>query len=138
MLQAALLVILAITLLICFSLLLYHGLTGVPTMSSTRAEAAEVVALLRQARLGENPTIVDLGCGWGSLAIALASAFPDARIVGIEISPFPYWRTRLRALRHSNVSVSRTDLFRFDLRSADAVVCYLMMKPMVKLAGFGR
>jgi hypothetical protein len=134
--QTVLLVVLAITLLLCFSLLIYQGITGVPTMSSSSAEAEDVVSLLRQTKLGEHPTIVDLGCGWGSLAIALASAFPNADIVGIEISPFPYWVTRLRVMRRSNVRVTRTDFFRYDLRNADAVVCYLMMKPMPKLAAY--
>jgi hypothetical protein len=136
MFQTALLFVLAVILLLGFSLLLYQGLTGVPTMSSTRAEAADVVKLLREAHLSEYPTIVDLGCGWGSLAIALASAFPNANIVGIEISPFPYWVTRLRTLRRSNVRLSRDDFYHYDLRSADAIVCYLMMKPMPKLATF--
>ncbi|WP_158808421.1 trans-aconitate 2-methyltransferase [Beijerinckia sp. L45] len=136
MLHAVLLCVLVMVLLLCFSLLLYQGLTGVPTVSSTRAEAADVVALLRSAHIGAHPTIVDLGCGWGALTLALASAFPRATIVGLELSPFPYWVTRLRTLGRPNIRVMRANFYDADLRGADAIVCYLMIKPMPKLAAF--
>jgi cyclopropane fatty-acyl-phospholipid synthase-like methyltransferase len=38
-------------------------------------QAADVVALLKQAGLSEKAIFYELGCGWGSLAIALARAF---------------------------------------------------------------
>jgi SAM-dependent methyltransferase len=41
------------------------------------------------ATIGDAAEIVDVGCGTGSLTFALAYAFPDARIVGIDYSQ-PY------------------------------------------------
>ena len=79
----ALLVVVALGL----SVLVYQGVTGVPPVSSSAAEAADVVALLRQAGLPERAVIYDLGCGWGALVLALARAFPNAQIRGIEMSP---------------------------------------------------
>ncbi len=118
------------------SLLVFQGITGVPPMSSSASEAADVVSLLKQAGLAEQAIVYDLGCGWGSLVIALARAFPDARIRGIEMSPLPYWVARFRTRKMSNVFLQRGNFYALDLRDASAVTCYLMIKPMPKLADF--
>jgi hypothetical protein len=47
-------------------------------MPSNSAEAADVVALLKQVSLAEQAPAYELGCGWRSLVIALARAFPGA------------------------------------------------------------
>lgn len=129
---AALLVVAVAAL--CFSLLLFQAMTGVPSVSATGSEAADVVDLLREAGIPEHATIYELGCGWGKLVAALAEAFPQARIVGIEISPFPYWVAQWRTRNFPNVCVRRGNLFDCDLRDADAVSCYLMAKPTQRLA----
>src|SRR3984957_3679280 len=128
----AVLIVLALGL----SLLIFQGITGVPPMPSTSREAADVISLLKQAGLPEQAIVYELGCGWGSLVIALARAFPNARIRGIELSPLPYWVARFRTRKLPNVSVQRGNFFKFDLRDAQAVTSYLMIKPMPKLAAF--
>jgi len=127
---------LLIVLALCLSLLVFQGMTGVPPLSSNAAEAADVVALLRQAGLADQAIIYELGCGWGSLVIALARAFPHAQIRGIEMSPFPYWVARLRTRNTPNVLLHRGNFYDRDLTDAQAVTCYLMIKSMPKLAGF--
>ncbi|WP_133646317.1 methyltransferase [Paraburkholderia flava] len=112
--------------IISVSLVVYALLTGVPTLSSSRAEVNEVIALLKRASLVREAMIVDLGSGWGALAVALAQAFPDASVEGIEIALFPYLISRLRTHGLSNVSLKWGNFFRDDLRRADAIVCYLM------------
>jgi hypothetical protein len=67
---------------LCLSILIFQGLTGVPPLSSNFLEAADVVALLKQAGLAEQAVVYELGSGWGSLVIALARAFPKARTSG--------------------------------------------------------
>jgi hypothetical protein len=67
---------------------------------------------------------------------ALARAFPNAHIRGIELSPLPYWVARFRTRKLPNVSLQRGNFFKFDLRDAQAVTSYLMIKPMPKLAAF--
>ena len=116
------------------SILVFQGLTGVPPMSSNAAEAADVIALLKQAGVPERAVIYDLGSGWGSLVVALAQAFPKAEVRGIEISPLPFWVSRLRARNLANLKLERGDFHKRDLGDADAVVCYLMTRPMPKLA----
>ena len=121
---------------LAISILAYQAITGVPPMSSRASEAADVIALLKQAGMQENAIIYELGCGWGSLVVALARAFPEARIRGIEMSPLPYWTARFRTRHFANVQLHRGDFFKFDVRDAQAITCYLMIKPMQKLADF--
>ena len=116
------------------SILIVQARTGVPPMSSSAAEGREVAALLRQANLPDDAVIYDLGAGWGSLVIALAHAFPNAQIRGVELSPLPYWISRLRTRGLPNLSLSQGDFFNTDLSDAQAVTCYLMIKAMPKLA----
>src|SRR5580700_10262600 len=98
------------------SLLIFQGITGVPPMSSSSSEAADVISLLKQAGLAKQAIVYELGCGWGSLVIALARAFPDARIRGIEMSPLPYWVARIRTRKMPNVYLHRGNFYAFDLR----------------------
>jgi len=70
----------AIVFALGLSLLVFQAITGVPPMSSSSSEAADVISLLKQAGLAEQAIVYELGCGWGSLVIALARAFPDTGI----------------------------------------------------------
>ena len=136
MMDVILALVLVVVMALGLSVLAFQAITGVPPLSASRAEAANIVALLRQAGLSERAVIYDLGSGWGSLVLALARAYPKARIVGIEWSPLPHWVARFRTRRMANVHLRRGDFHARDLRDAQAVTCYLMMKPMPKLAGF--
>ena len=120
----------------CLSILVVQAITGVPPLSSNSVEAADVVALLEHAGLSEHAIVYELGSGWGSLVIALARAFPEAQIRGIEVSPLPYWISRVRTRSMPNVRLQRGNFYDCDLRNAHAVTCYLMIKPMPKLASF--
>ncbi|SFB63937.1 Methyltransferase domain-containing protein [Rhizobium sp. NFR07] len=95
-----------------------------------------MLLLLRDANLSKSAVIYDLGCGWGSLPIALAKTFLDARVKGMEISPFPCLVARLRTWRLPNVSVAAKNFYKFDLADADAVTCYLMPSAMSRLSKF--
>jgi len=135
-LQILELLVLALVIVLGLSLLVTHALTGVPTMSAGRAEKADVVALLQQAGLPDRTIVYDLGCGWGAQLVSLARAFPDAQIRGIELSPFPYFISRLRTHDLPNVVVRRGNFFGLDLGDAQAIICYLMPRAMVKLGPF--
>ncbi|MDQ0133842.1 2-polyprenyl-3-methyl-5-hydroxy-6-metoxy-1,4-benzoquinol methylase [Neorhizobium galegae] len=134
--QAFSVVLLAAVSLVCLSLLFFHALTRVPSWPLAESEAADVVALLRDANLSRSAVIYDLGCGWGSLLIALAKAFPDAHVRGVEISPFPCFVARLRTRYLPNVSVVGKNFYKCDLADADAVTCYLMTSAMPRLSKF--
>lgn len=46
------------------------------------------------------PTVVDVGCGFGGLTVALAEAYPEERVLGLEIRAkvTDYVRARVRAI----------------------------------------
>jgi hypothetical protein len=118
------------------SVLVFQAFTGVPPASSGTVEGRDVASLLKHACLPEHPIIYELGCGWGSLVIALARAFPDGQIRGIEISPLPFFVALCRTRKMPNVLLRRGSFYTSDLQDADAVTCYLMTDAMPRLATF--
>lgn len=56
-----------------------------------------VIGAVREATWGiSGPRILELGCGTGSLAIALARACPDAKVTGLDIDPAILARARAK------------------------------------------
>ncbi|MDR1824975.1 MAG: methyltransferase [Bifidobacteriaceae bacterium] len=53
-------------------------------------------------------TLVDLGCGWGPLAITMALTCPDAQVWGIDINPRALELTRLNAGRLNLANLQAT------------------------------
>jgi hypothetical protein len=118
------------------SLVLSTLLTGVPSISSRRSERADVIALAHQAITMHAPVIYDLGCGWGAMLVDCANAFPNARIVGVELSPLPYMISCLRTHAYKNVSILFGNFYKADIRHADVVICYLMPQVMPRVQTF--
>ena len=54
--------------------------------SLTDAEEFALAATARRADLRDGQTILELGCGWGSLSLWMAGAFPKARILAVSNS----------------------------------------------------
>lgn len=48
-------------------------------------ERAVKQQLIDQARIAPGMTVVDLGCGTGTLAIMVKQAHPDARVIGVDV-----------------------------------------------------
>jgi hypothetical protein len=119
---------------LCLSIVLFQLATGVPPLSSNALECADVVALLKRRGLAEGAVVYELGSGWGSLVLALARAFPTAQVRGVEISPLPYWISRIRTRKMPNVLLQRSNVFDCDLSDAQAVTCYLMGNSMPRIA----
>jgi tRNA (guanine-N7-)-methyltransferase len=67
------------------------------------------------------PTVLDIGCGFGGLTLALATLLPDEAILGMEIRSkvTEYVRLRIMAFRkdhpgqYQNCSVMRTNSMKF-------------------------
>lgn len=59
-----------------------------PTGTETLAQAEEAMfeCYAERAGLADGQCILDLGCGWGSLALWMAKRYPNARIVGLSNS----------------------------------------------------
>ncbi len=50
------------------------------------AEDLALLATMERAGLANRQNVLELGCGWGSLTLAMARRYPDSRIVGVSNS----------------------------------------------------
>lgn len=121
-------VLVAVALVVVYTLRL-----GAPPWPTTPRAARVLLGALPDHVDGD---VLELGCGWGGLALALAARYRGHRVIGAELSPVPWAIARLRRLagRVSNLEVRRADLHRVDLSQAGLIVCYLQGPAMARLA----
>jgi len=105
--------------IVCYSV--KYGITPTPTSPKVKKMLLKILPRVI------NGEVVDLGSGWGTLAFALAKKYPSCKIVGIEISPIPYFCSLLlaRVFRYPNLVFLRRDFFDYRLQETSLVVCYL-------------
>ncbi|MGD9923106.1 MAG: cyclopropane-fatty-acyl-phospholipid synthase family protein [Pseudorhodoplanes sp.] len=103
--------------------------------SATLADAEERALQLtvEHADLRDGQSILELGCGWGSLSLHMAGAFPNARIVAVSNSQsqreFIESEARLRQIR--NLRVMTCDMNAFSPEQKfDRVVSVEMFEHM--------
>jgi cyclopropane-fatty-acyl-phospholipid synthase len=54
--------------------------------SLDEAEDLAIAATIKRAQLQDGMTVLELGCGWGSLTLAMAKKFPNSRILALSNS----------------------------------------------------
>jgi len=79
-------------------------------------------------------TVIDPGCGIGTLLVKLARQFPRHNFVGIEWGFWVFAALRLRSWRLKNLRVVRNNMFDVDFKDADVIMCFLMTPLMAPLA----
>ena len=97
------------------------------------AEAAALSETCTRARLEDGQDVLELGCGWGSLTLWMAAAYPRSRITAVSnsASQRAYIESQARARGLANVSVVTADMNRFDARAQyDRVVSVEMFEHM--------
>ena len=106
-----------------------------PAPASTLGEAEEEA--LRQtvehADLADGQSILELGCGWGSLSLWMARRFPKARVVAVSNSHSQrmHIQGEAAALGLTNLIVVTADMNGFDpARSFDRIVSVEMFEHM--------
>lgn len=106
------------------------GITPTPTSFKVKRKVFQI--LPENLR---NGLIFELGSGWGTLAFALAQHFPHHQVYAYEISPVPYFFSKLISifLSYSNLHIKRKNFFEISLKDADLIVCYLYSEAMSKL-----
>lgn len=87
-----------------------------PAGVETLAQAEDAMLELTCARAGveDGMTILDLGCGWGSLSLWLAERYPNAKILAVSNSATQ--REHIEAQGAHNVEVLTADANLLDLR----------------------
>lgn len=77
----------------------YRWLTGLydPAVALTTRERTFKTGLLRQAAPRAGESVLDLGCGSGTLALMLLEAQPEARVTGVDGDPAMLAQARRKA-----------------------------------------
>ena len=87
---------------------------GVSTLAD--AEEAALAETCLRAGLAEGQDILELGCGWGSLSLWMAAAYPGSRITAVSnsASQRAYIEGEARARGLANLTVRTADMNVFD------------------------
>ncbi|MFH1611446.1 MAG: methyltransferase domain-containing protein [Patescibacteria group bacterium] len=110
------------------------GVAGLSAAPWVPTRKKEMKLLLKNLDVKPGNKIYELGCGTGSIVIALAKANPQAQFFGYEISILPYLIAKFRSVRHKNVNICYKNLFTQSLSNADIVICFLLIKAYDRLA----
>ena len=101
--------------------------------SLDEAEAHMLALTCERAELSDGMDILELGCGWGSLSLWMARAYPNSRIVSVSNSgpqgEFIRARSRERGLKNLEVVTADMNHFETD-RRFDRVVSVEMFEHM--------
>jgi cyclopropane-fatty-acyl-phospholipid synthase len=97
------------------------------------AEIAALEQTVEHAALEDGQSILELGCGWGSLTLFMAERFPSARIVAVSNSAPQrlYIEAEAAARRLANIELITADMNEFGpARQFDRVVSVEMFEHM--------
>lgn len=103
----------------------------VPSFGQEKKYIVETVGKIL-SDTNEPKTILDPGCGTGSLLISFAKKYPNHKFIGIEWGLIPYLITKLKARKLKNLTVVQNDMFKCSFKEADIIVCFLMQPLMEK------
>ena len=84
-------------------------------------DSEEEISSFHASSMAVRPDVLDVGCGFGGLTLALSTALPECTILGLEIRPkvTEYVRLRILAQRkehpgqYQNCSVMRTNAMKY-------------------------
>jgi cyclopropane-fatty-acyl-phospholipid synthase len=104
-----------------------------PGQSLAEAEDEMLALTCRRAGLRDGMSLLDLGCGWGSLTLSAAERFPGCDVTALSNShaQAEFIRARAESLGLSNVRVLTDDVERFaSERRYDRIVSIEMFEHM--------
>lgn len=116
---------------VLLALLYWNSARGqVPLYLSNASTARAVLDLLPPDRV---VTLIDAGCGTGSLIARVARARRDCRVIGVENAPLPWLIAWLRALPLQNCHTRFGNLWAERFDEAEVVYAFLSPVPMARL-----
>jgi cyclopropane-fatty-acyl-phospholipid synthase len=106
-----------------------------PTGSETlgQAEDQALAATAERADLRDGQEVLELGCGWGSLSLWMAWAYPGSKITAVSnsASQAEFIRSRATTLGIDNLAVITADMNQFrPLKRFDRIVSVEMFEHM--------
>lgn len=78
-------------------------------------------------------TLLDVGCGWGPLTLALAAASPAARVIGVDINPRAVRLTRENAAQHRLTNAEAHEVRDLLAREPDLTVDLIWSNPPIRV-----
>ena len=105
-----------------------------PDVSLDDAQLAKKRHIAAKLRLKSGATVLDIGCGWGGLALYLAE-IAGARVTGITLSREQFQRAQNRALEHSRTHDTTFRLV--DYRDVDGCFDRIVSVGMFEHVGVG-
>ncbi len=75
-----------------------------PLIKLTMPENKIKQSLMRQANIGKNKRILDVGCGTATLLIYIKMSYPDTEVIGLDVDP------KILEIARSKVSSSGLDI----------------------------
>lgn len=108
-----------------------HWGPGITTLAEAEEQALQLTC--SQARLGNNQTILELGCGWGSLSLWMARNYPQSRITAVSNSHSQKAHIDATAARLglNNLQVITADMNQFEPQGEfDRVISVEMFEHM--------
>ncbi|HUY69858.1 MAG TPA: class I SAM-dependent methyltransferase, partial [Candidatus Tyrphobacter sp.] len=100
----------------------------------TSRRAAKILVKIFEKREPRAFIFYDLGCGRGTLALAVKKALPEIEVYGFDLSPIRISLAKLKSfLRRTKVYFKEQDIFKTDLSRVDVVYTYLwydLMPPL--------
>ncbi|KKR29787.1 MAG: hypothetical protein UT63_C0116G0003 [Candidatus Gottesmanbacteria bacterium GW2011_GWC2_39_8] len=124
--------------LFILSILIPFAITGIsaaPFVPTAKKDLERIINFSRIPK-GGKLTLIELGCGTGRVLFEFARKFNNLNLIGIEMHPFLYFFTKIKAASlhlKSKVNIKFSNFYKSDLNSADIVYLYLLPRVMPKV-----
>ncbi|KAL2237122.1 (S)-coclaurine N-methyltransferase isoform X1 [Sesamum indicum] len=93
-----------------------------PNKSSTLEDAEKAMLELycERSQIKDGQSVLDVGCGWGSLSIYIAQKYPNCQVTGIcnSITQKAHIEEQCRELQLQNVEIIVADISTFDMEAS--------------------
>ncbi|KAK6161999.1 hypothetical protein DH2020_001840 [Rehmannia glutinosa] len=108
-----------------------------PDKSSTLEDAEKAMLELycERSQIKDGHSVLDVGCGWGSLSLYIAQKYPNCRITGIcnSITQKAHIDEQCRTLQLQNVEIIVADISTFDMEASyDRIFSIEMFEVLLK------
>ncbi|CAL0319086.1 unnamed protein product [Lupinus luteus] len=104
-----------------------------PSKTLEEAEEAMLELYCERSKLKDGHTVLDIGCGWGSLPLYIAKKYSNSRVTGIcnSTTQKAYIEERIRDLQLQNLDIIVADIRTFEMeRSFDRIISIEMFEHM--------